>query len=551
MRNTKKFLAALMAATMVLGLSACGGETSVSNSTSASASASTETSKTEASTSKEEEKVEEKLEPLTISVILPSNALHTEADPNYDKLVQLINEYTNMDVQWEWEDDKEVYYQNLGLKFAANDFRDVMVVGNDATFRSIAKDNFWDLTDYIDDYDNLRTIPAATRANCSIEGRMYGIPRSRTLARNGFGYRTDWCDKLGISEPKTWDEFYDMCYKFTYEDPDGNGENDTYGLGLDAWSGVYNLIFVNFGCPNEWGIDANGDLVPAILTDEWKTGLKALRKMYADGLINPDFMDHAPGKLRPELLNTGLCGSGFQVLDEMRKVETYFEGADVALATPDEPIFSLGGYLLTDSGKNEPHCFPTTGMNNMIAISKKNIQTEEQLKQVLGFLNDMNDGEIKLAIDKGFEGVTWDLNDEGYLEMKPTEEIEAAGASTYRNGFNQVIPYFTAPENESEIVEAPYTQAVRILENQLYQDDIKYCVTNYGAGYTSKTLDEKGGDLNGLIYGTADEPEGAIVKYIKGAIDDAGLDEVLNTWKAAGGEQVIKEMNEAYHAAGN
>ena len=39
--------------------------------------------------------------------------------------------------------------------------------------------------------------------------------------------------------------------------------------------------------------------------------------------------------------------------------------------------------------------------------------------------------------------------------------------------------------------------------------------------------------------------------YILGEIDDAGLEEALNRWLTAGGEQVTKEMNELYHAAGN
>ena len=36
-----------------------------------------------------------------------------------------------------------------------------------------------------------------------------------------------------------------------------------------------------------------------------------------------------------------------------------------------------------------------------------------------------------------------------------------------------------------------------------------------------------------------------------GEIDDAGLEAAINQWWAAGGEQWTKEINEAYHAAGN
>ncbi len=546
MRNTKKFLAAVMAAAMMLGLTACGNNNSAS---SASNSASTPASQA-TSASASASKAEEPKAPLKITVNLPSNALHDEADPNYDKLVQYINEYTNMDITWEWEDDKDKevgYYAVLATKFAANDFRDVMRVGNDALFRSVAKDYFWDVTDYIDDYDNLRTIPSVTRANCSIEGRMYGIPLSRTLARNGFGYRQDWCDKLGIDAPKTWDEFYEMCYKFTYEDPDGNHEQDTYGIILDSWNDVWPIITVWFGAPNKWGLDSKGDLIPDFMTDEWRAAMKELRKMYEEGLINTDFMEVDPGKAR-NVLQDQKGGVGFQVLDTLRKIETYFEGADVGLSDPEEPIFMLGGYLTTESGKGQAYCLPTDGFNGMVAISKKNITTEDQLKQVLGFLNDMCDGEMMNAVDYGFEGITWDKDENGYIKMKTAEELEAAGTSaTFRNGFNQCIAYFTAPENARTIDKAPADTVITKLEQQLYADDIQYCVPNYGAGFTSATYDAKGQELDALIKGGAD---GAIVKYIKGEIDDAGLDEIINTWKTAGGNDVIKEMNEAYHASG-
>jgi ABC-type glycerol-3-phosphate transport system substrate-binding protein len=95
MRNTKKFLAVLMAATMVLGVAACGDtKTSASNSVSSA-------SETKTSVSSVEEKKEEPPAPLSISVILPSDKLHDEADANYDALVKAINEYTNMDVHYE------------------------------------------------------------------------------------------------------------------------------------------------------------------------------------------------------------------------------------------------------------------------------------------------------------------------------------------------------------------------------------------------------------------------------------------------------------------
>ena len=52
--------------------------------------------------------------------------------------------------------------------------------------------------------------------------------------RKGLFIRKDWLAKLGLDMPQTWEELYEVCHAFTYNDPDGNGVNDTYGLTGDG-----------------------------------------------------------------------------------------------------------------------------------------------------------------------------------------------------------------------------------------------------------------------------------------------------------------------------
>ena len=47
----------------------------------------------------------------------------------------------------------------------------------------------------------------------------------------GLLIRKDWLDNLGLEVPTTLDELFDVMYAFTYNDPDGNGKNDTWGYG--------------------------------------------------------------------------------------------------------------------------------------------------------------------------------------------------------------------------------------------------------------------------------------------------------------------------------
>ena len=555
----RKLLAVLLAVVMIVSLAGCKKDTTDPNAgqnttTTAPTQSAGNTTTTTAPTAKPDEPTPEPEPPMALTISLPSDNEHVANGENdaemqyYQKLIDELQEKTNTTLSFEWL-AQATYYdeEHLGLKISTKDVADICVVGKDATFLAAAEEGlFWDLAPYIDDYPNLATIPEATRQNASYNGKMYGIPRSRTLARNGLGYRLDWLNNLNLEEPTTWEAFHDMLWAFTYKDPDQNGVDDTVGLGLDQWTGVWNIMMVWFGVPNEWGITADDKLIYKVETDEYITALKAFRDLYAEGVINngangvPDLMseDLTPGKARDMLLRTGKAGCGVQVLDDQRKVETYFESADVGLSTEDDPIYTLQGYV--DTGKGA-FCLPTTGMNNLIAISTKNIKTEDQLKKALQFLNDLNNGEILNLIEYGWEGLTYEIDEDGYVSLFDADKLAETGvqSSQWNFGFNQMIPYFTAPENARPVDRNLYTSEITKLEQKLYAEDIQYCVPNYGASFTSDTYVTDGKTLDTII---ADAQQ----QFILGQIDESALREAIATWKTSGGDQVTKEMNELY-----
>ena len=41
-------------------------------------------------------------------------------------------------------------------------------------------------------------------------------------------------EKLGLPQPKSWDDIQALAKAFTTQDPDGNGKNDTYGFIVPA-----------------------------------------------------------------------------------------------------------------------------------------------------------------------------------------------------------------------------------------------------------------------------------------------------------------------------
>ncbi|WP_406356432.1 sugar ABC transporter substrate-binding protein [Streptomyces sp. NBC_01635] len=60
------------------------------------------------------------------------------------------------------------------------------------------------------------------------DGKYYGVPfNSQAFA---LLVRKDWREAVGAGVPRTWDELTELAVKFTEDDPDGNGKNDTAGM---------------------------------------------------------------------------------------------------------------------------------------------------------------------------------------------------------------------------------------------------------------------------------------------------------------------------------
>lgn len=125
-----------------------------------------------------------------------------------------------------------------------------------------------------------------------VDGRIYGIPvvNPTNAYRIPVVYRQDWLDKLGLKVPNTLGEFEKVIYAFANEDPDGDGIKNTYGLSLEGM----NVVFGAFGqivfADQLYFGEKNGKLTIGALEPEMKEALRYLRKWYADGVIDPEFI---------------------------------------------------------------------------------------------------------------------------------------------------------------------------------------------------------------------------------------------------------------------
>ncbi len=167
-----------------------------------------------------------------------------------------------------------------------------------------------DITDVYEEYASaelkayLGADDGLTLDSLMINGRLYGIPKIMNTYESApvMFVRQDWLDNLGLSMPKTMEELKAVAHAFTYNDPDGNGENDTYGLAMDGVDvltggiGSFNGFFNGYGAylgPDGLAFidDGNGNITwGGTNADGMKQALQLLQEMYKDGTLAKDFI---------------------------------------------------------------------------------------------------------------------------------------------------------------------------------------------------------------------------------------------------------------------
>jgi putative aldouronate transport system substrate-binding protein len=437
------------------------------------------------------------------------------------KVKEVIEEYTNTKIEFIWVPDS-AYDDRMNIMLASNDMPHVMLVGGAGKHPSIINaanaGALWELSPYINDYKNLSQMHPVVMQNASFEGDVYGIYRARNLGRNGMYYRQDWLENVGLEAPKTIDDFYEMLVAFTNNDPNKSGQKDTYGLAMCSYTGPFDVMQTWFGVPNGWGETADGTLYPAHTTPEYLDALNFFRKLYQEGLINQDFAVLDSSKWA-DLIRTGKGGVIVDVVDGAHRTQEYFDnnGIDGKIAVQGAVE---GPYGLRN--------LPTAGYSGIFVMTKK-AKTEDELKRVLQFMDDMNDAEMRNLADFGIEGVHYTLDANGDVVRHEDPNVLAE-----INDANQLMTYVI----KDGAVTVPMTD-IRRAGTAVQEANESIVIGNPAYSYVSSTYSTRGPQLDEIISDSR-------IQYVVGQIDEATLKAQHDLWLANGGQNIINEMNEIH-----
>lgn len=250
----------------------------------------------------------------------------------------------------------------------------------------------------------------------TFNGIRYGFGRTENVFHNhNIVIRKDWLNRLGLDVPQTTDDLLAIAHAFTYDDPDGNGIDDTWGTSMTSDSQRIYAHMWGVPWPEKYVFDDQGKLQYA--WDRMESWLGFLKALIDDGCVNPDFMLMKGDDDRVDFLNGRIgiyaqarfsqAGTGLNLYRDFKQMNPEAELVSFAL-----PATQYGRY--------------TAYINGGVTYSGFVNPQTESLDGVLAYVNWLMEPEVEEYLSFGPIGEYFAKNEEGtYCAVASADVIEA------------------------------------------------------------------------------------------------------------------------------
>ncbi|MGP6146447.1 ABC transporter substrate-binding protein [Jeotgalibaca sp. A122] len=373
--------------------------------------------------------------------------------------------------------------------------------------------------------------------------------------------RLDWMEELGLELPDDMEPIgdsdgYERIYwtnqsysledlekiltAFTYEDPDGNGKDDTYGLlPYNSDLNWATTLFGAHGVAPSYNLMENDELKMPVISEGYKETLNLLADWNEKGLIDPEWTT-LTAQTAWEKYQTGSAGY-FIAQRTYLAQEDWTKGRaphNVIAADPDAKLLAFAPEVGPDGTQGEQSYMPVTLFGDSMQISAD--VTDEELARYLQMFDYINhDPEPWVNYGNPGEHSDWQ-GEEGNSALIvrpefPREEGDMGfWAYSFRSYPNERGVYLSHPKT-TELNELFFTKpevvdemAIRPYRHDLF-DETEYADLNgrYGAQLTTIADEFR---MNGIT----------------GSIDiEAEWDAYVERYLENGGSQLLEELEKA------
>ncbi|MFN7252279.1 MAG: extracellular solute-binding protein [Anaerobacillus sp.] len=380
------------------------------------------------------------------------------------------------------------------------------------------------------------------------DGLTYGIPVLDFTYNNDhiLWIREDWLEKLELEVPTTMGELEKVLHAFTYLDPNGTKQHDTYGLAFSYRHDLEELswIFGAYGTiPSFWHEDVLGNLTYGSVQPEMKDALRIISEWTKKGYVPKEaslltWLDSA------ELFVTGragiISGPHWMPTWPLNELAKNIPGAKYKpIKIPAGPTGqamrwgndTYNGVILINKNMKHPDAFfvyqnylfdnyanPIEGSPFEFGLAKDYDWT----------LVDGRPTTVPEKIPGGWANVTkYTLMFDGAR----IPDIYMSSLAKFHKGKKPETPFETIIHGK--FPPAAWEAAAILLE----QKDIS--TTDKFQGPPTKTMVDIWGFLEGL-------EKQMLTNIMTGSAEGDTFDEFVERWNSKGGQMIVQEVNEWY-----
>ncbi|RDG39641.1 extracellular solute-binding protein [Streptomyces corynorhini] len=266
--------------------------------------------------------------PVTLSVFAPQNV---DIDLKTNKFTQLVKKKFNITINWQtttWDGGSAKEKRQISL--AGGDYPDLYLLipwvdqfSQSELIKLSGQGVVQPLNALIDQYaPNVKRAfgdrPEYRAMATAPDGKIYGVPQwldcFHCSYQSKLWINSAWMKKLGLKTPRTTEEFRAVLRAFKTKDPNGNGKADEIPLSGDTTDTVIPFlmnafVYTPLGTTppatdptlvlNQGKADIQGNKAG------WRAGLKYIKSLYDEGLIDSSVFTQNADALRKQGDNAG------------------------------------------------------------------------------------------------------------------------------------------------------------------------------------------------------------------------------------------------------
>ena len=475
-----------------------------------------------------------KNEPVTIELWYGAAITEAGAVPDDWAGYQILKDKYNINLKLTAlpsnETDQDVKIQAAG---AANNLPDLFMVSR-TVLTNLVKQG---LIASVDDmYDKMPTrtaqqYDAASRAHTTINGKSYGLASPGSIAKNeGLLIRQDWLDKLGLKAPTTLDELYDVLYAFTFNDPDGNGKNDTYGYGAFVES---NSVFKGYPGTRVWPLMGAFDVAGLWSMNSETLGLNVFRPEFYDfmvffkslcdeNLIDPNWLSYKKDDFRAAW-KQGRFGVMYEQWAALSAESNY---------KPFDTNFPEGEWMVINPPLGPEGKSSTGALDKQFriyAVSAK-AQKEGKMEAIERLFEWMGTEEAYYLLGYGTEGVNYVFDENGKVSKGDLGDNSFSGTvGQIQTQLRNMVFFNDAKENAVRFPDYLTANSKKIISPTTYLDQMGK--TNWTSAVGSNSMPTPNADVFRFY-------EQSLAEFLTGArsLTPEGWAKFIEQFKAIGGE---------------